>query len=117
MSYTEISVVAKSANSPTNWFFESGMGIGSSNFLHVKLRSTQRNSLNGWECISDTFVRPPVINAHWLIGTEKHPEIGIIWDYPQIKQYQICRRFVSCNEQSTKDKIEACKNLNENQKV
>ena len=78
LHYPERSVFMKEVNNQNIWTFELGTqeGINVPIWIFVAFRQNVRQDLN-----NDTFHRPLVTSAQFIIGTENYPDIGLLLNY------------------------------------
>ena len=81
INYPERSVFMKEVKTQNFWTFELGSheGISIKTWIFVGFQQNYRQhdqNLN-----NDTFVRPPVISAQVVIGTERYPDSAILLNY------------------------------------
>ena len=82
--YTERTVYRKVVNTKNNWTFELGnSGESTPSFIIVGFQA--RNKIESQRHNNAIFYRLPISNANCKIGSEKHPDVGIEWDYDRDK--------------------------------
>ena len=81
LHYPERSVFMKEDITWNFWTFELGTQIGINIPIWVFVIFQQGDRQNDQNLNNDTFVRLPVISARVVIGTEMHPDTGILLNY------------------------------------
>ena len=103
--HPERSVFMKEVNTQNYWSFELGTqeGINIPSWIFVGFQQNDRQhdqNLN-----NDTFVRPPVISAQVVIGTERYPDSGILLNYDDEYYSQGYGQIKEAFKSLTKDDI------------
>ena len=105
INYPERSVFMKEVNTQNFWTFELGTqeGINIPTWIFVGFQQNDRQhdqNLN-----NDTFVRPPVISAQVVIGTERYPDSAILLNYDDDNYSQGYGQLKEAFSALTKDDI------------
>ena len=81
MRYIERSVFMKEVNNQNLWNFE----LCSHGIMNVPIwfyiEFQQRDRPESQNLNNDTFCRLPIVSVQCIIGTEKHPDDGILLNY------------------------------------
>ena len=81
LRYVERSVFMKEVNTQNFWTFELGTQEGINVPMWIFVGFQQSDRQHDQNLSNDTFYRPPVISAQYLIGTEKYPDFAILLNY------------------------------------
>ena len=81
LQYVERSVFMKEVNNENIWRFELGTQEGINVPLWIILGFKQSDRQHNQNLNNDTFFGPPVTSAHCVIGTEKYPDSGVLFNY------------------------------------
>ena len=81
LQYVEIFVITKELNTENLWSSE----LGTQQVLNVPvsiiIRFQRKERQDSQNLNNDTFYRSPVTSAQYIIGTENHPDSGILLNY------------------------------------
>ena len=81
VSYIKRSSYMKDVTTEINWTFELGVGVGVDIPICVIVGFMQRDQFNQQHQNNDTYYRRSVVNAQFIIGSEKFPDAGINCKY------------------------------------
>ena len=81
LHYPERSVFMKKVNTQNLWTFELGTQEGINVPIWIFIAFQQNDRQNDQNLNNDTFYRPLVASAQYIIGTEKYPDSGILINY------------------------------------
>ena len=81
LNYVERSVFMKEVNTQNLWTFELGTQEGINVPIWIFVAFQQSDRQNDQNLNNDTFYRHPVTSAQCIIGTEKYPDSGILFNY------------------------------------
>ena len=105
IQYPERSVFMKEVNTQNVWTFELGTQEGINIPTWIFVASQQNDRQHDQNLNNDTFVRLPVISAQVVIGTERHPDSGILLNYDDDDYSQGYGQIKEAFRASTKDDI------------
>ena len=105
LHYVEISVFMKEVNTQNLWNFELGTQEGINVPIWIFVAFQQSDRQNDQNLNNDTFYRPPRTSAQCIIGTEKHPDSGILLNYNDDDYSQGYRQINEAFKALTKDNI------------
>ena len=105
IQYPERSVFMKEVNTQNFWTFELGTqeGINIPTWIFVAFQQNDRQ--HDQNSNNDTFVRPAVISAQVIIGTERYPDSGILLNYDDDNYSQGYGQIKEAFRALTKDDI------------
>ena len=86
----------KDVTTEDNWTFELGVGDGIDIIIYVIVEFVERDHFNQQHQKNETFYRPNVVNAQWIIGSEKYLDAGINCNYVMDEYLQTYGEIVSC---------------------
>ena len=78
LQYVERSVLMKEVNTQNLWSFELVTQEGITIPIWIIIGFQQRDTQDSQNLNNDTFFNPPVTPTQCTIGTEKHPDFGIL---------------------------------------
>ena len=81
LRYVERSVFMKEVNNQNLWNFELGSHENMNVPIWINIGFQQRGRQDSQNLNNDTFCRFPVVSAQCIIGTEKYPDAGILFNY------------------------------------
>ena len=74
LHYIERSVFMKEVNTQNLWTFELGTQEGNNVPVWIFISFQQSDRQHDQKLNNDTFYRPPVTSAQYIIGSEKYPD-------------------------------------------
>ena len=86
----------KDVTTENNWVSKLGVGKGIDIPIHVIVEIMQKNQFNHQHQNNDTFHKPSLLNAQFVMGSEKYQDAGINCTYAVNKCSQAYGAFVSC---------------------
>ena len=105
LQYVERPVFMKEVNTQKFWTSE----LRSQECVNVRIWSfvgfQQRDGQDSQTLNNDTFCRPPVTIAQYLISTEKNPDAGMLLNYDDNDYTQGYGQFKEASRAFTKDDI------------
>ena len=105
LQYIERSVFMKEVNTEKLWNFELGTQEGIIVPIWIIIGFQQQDRQNSQNENNDTFYRPSVTSAQFLIGTEKSPDSGILLSYDDDDYNQGYGQIKKAFRAPTKDDI------------
>ena len=81
LRFVERSVFMEEVNDRNLWKFELGSQENMNVPIWINIGFQQRDRQVSQNLNNDTFCRVPVVSAQCIIGTEKHPDAGILINY------------------------------------
>ena len=105
LRYVERSVFMKEVNNQKIWIFELGSQENMIVPIWIIIGFQQQDRQDSENLNNDTFCRLPVVSAHCSIGTEKHPDAGILLNYAVDDFSQGYHQFKEAFKALTKDDI------------
>ena len=105
IEYPDISVFMKEVNTQNFWNFELGTQEGINIPIWIFVVFQQKDRQHDQNLNNDTFVRLPVISAQVVIGTERHPDSGILLNYDDDDYSQGYGQIKEAFKALTKDDI------------
>ena len=105
LRYVERSVVMKELNNQGLWNFEIGSQENMNFPIRIIIGFQQQDRQDCQNLNNDSFCRLPFVSAHCVIGTEKHPDAGILFNYDDDDYSQGYHQFKEASKALTKDNI------------
>ena len=105
LRYVERSVFMNEVNNQKLWSFELGSQENMNVPIWIIIGFQQQDRQDSQNFNNDTFCRLPVVSAHCVIGTEKYPDAGILFNYTDDDYSQGYHQIKEAFEALTKDDI------------
>ena len=105
LRYVERSVFMKEVNIQNLWNFKLGSQESMNVPIWIGISFQQRDRQNSQNLNKGTFCRLPVFSAQGIIGTEKHPDAGILLNYDDDDYSQGYHQIKEAFKALTKDAI------------
>ena len=105
LRYVERSVFIKEVKNQNLWNFELGSQESMNVPIWIIIGSQQQDRQDSRNLIHDIFCRLPVVSAQCVMGTEKHPDAGILLNYDDDDYSQGYHQIKEAFKALTKDDI------------